>query len=275
MRSFIGLSFFCFLAVLSIKGSEAFSKEHFSVTKSEKFDYLILREIWPASTCLFPGEHTCAIAKNVSTWVVHGLWPSLRGKIGPESCNRTLPFDYNKIKWLVPELLEFWPNLYTNTAMDSFWQHEWEKHGTCALTLPQVRDESDYFNVSLSLREHFDFGPILEASSIQPDDTLMYDLDRIKTAITKVLNVEPYVVCYVLRDSNVQYLSQMQICLTKEFELTDCSPETLEMTRIFKMDKNIKEAPQETQCEDGLPIHYPTIKYVSSLPFFKGEQNLV
>ena len=76
--------------------------------------------------------------------------------------------------------------------------------GTCALSLPQVKGESDYFNISLSLRDHFDFGPILKASSILPDDSLLYDVDKIKSAISSVLNVEPYLECYVLRDSNVQ-----------------------------------------------------------------------
>lgn len=41
---------------------------------STNFDYIILRQIWPATSCMFPGTHTCAIAKNVTTWVVHGLW---------------------------------------------------------------------------------------------------------------------------------------------------------------------------------------------------------
>lgn len=41
---------------------------------SPNFDYLILRQIWPATTCMFPGPHSCSIAKNITTWVVHGLW---------------------------------------------------------------------------------------------------------------------------------------------------------------------------------------------------------
>lgn len=42
--------------------------------KQVDFDYLILRQIWPPSTCMFPETHTCSIAHNISTWVVHGLW---------------------------------------------------------------------------------------------------------------------------------------------------------------------------------------------------------
>lgn len=160
--------------------------------------------------------------------------------------------------------MEFWPNLYTNTPLESFWKHEWEKHGTCALSLPEIQSESDYFNVSLSLRTKYDFGPILKANSIQPDDTLLYDLNKIRFSLKSVLNVEPMIVCYVLRDSDVQYLSQMQVCLSKNFELVDCAFEAVELVNIAK-----NNSPQETQCQPGIPIHYPTIKYASSLPFFK------
>jgi hypothetical protein len=38
------------------------------------FDYLIFRQIWPEATCMFPGKNKCTIGKNVSSWVVHGLW---------------------------------------------------------------------------------------------------------------------------------------------------------------------------------------------------------
>lgn len=182
--------------------------------------------------------------------------PSIKTIIGPAFCKK-IPFDFNSIKWLLPELLEYWPNLYTDTSLDSFWEHEWTKHGTCAVgNLPNINSESDYFNVTLGLRNHFDFGPILKASNIVPDDVVLYDLDKIKGAIKSVLNVEPMIVCYILKDSDVQYLSQMQICLSKSFELVDCAFEAVELVNIVK-----DNTPQETQCQEGIPIHYPTIKY--------------
>ncbi|RMZ98041.1 ribonuclease Oy [Brachionus plicatilis] len=210
------------------------------IEKNNDFDYLIFRQIWPASSCMFPGTHTCSIAKNITTWVVHGLWPSIKTEIGPQYCNKSLPFDFDRIKWLLPELLEFWPNLYTNTPLESFWKHEWEKHGTCALSLPKIRSESDYFNFSLSLRNKFDFGPALKKFNIEPDDSLLYDLDKI---------IEPMIVCYVLKDSDVQYLSQMQICLSKSFELVDCEFKAVELAKISK-----DNSAQEIQCQPGIPF---------------------
>jgi len=233
---------------------------------STNFDYLILRQIWPATSCMFPGEHTCAIAKNITTWVVHGLWPSIKTEIGPAFCNKSLPFNFDSIKWLLPRMLKFWPNLYTNTPLDSFWKHEWEKHGTCALGLPQIKSESDYFNLTLGLRDDYDFGSILELKSIVPDDTLLLDVDKVKNAIRSQLNVEPMLVCYVLKDSDIQYLSQMQICLSKSFELVDCQFEAIELAKIMRDNQA-----QEIECQPGMPVHYPTIHYALSLPFFRNK----
>jgi len=194
--------------------------------------------------------------------------PSIKTEIGPQYCNKSLPFNFNTIKPLLPLLLEFWPNLYTNTPLESFWKHEWEKHGTCALNLPQIRSEFDYFNVSLNLRNLYDFGPVLSQLSIVPSDTLLYDANKIRFAIKSILKVDPMLVCYVLKDSDVQYFSQMQVCLSKDFELVDCSFQAVELANIV-----VDNEPQETQCQDSMPIHYPTIHYAKVLSAFKNSRN--
>jgi hypothetical protein len=89
-----------------------------------------------------------------------------------------------------------------------------------------------------------------------PDELQLYDVDAMKNAIRRVLNVEPMLTCYVLRDSDVQYLSQMQVCLSKSYELVECADEALELTKI-----SVDNTPQETTCQSGIPIHYPVIKY--------------
>lgn len=225
----------------------------------EDFDYLVFRQIWPAATCMFPGHHSCSIAKNVSTWVVHGLWPSIVGRHdGPFYCNKTLPFNPRKLDWILGRLEEYWPNLYTDTPLESFWKHEWTKHGTCALGLPGISDESGYFNRTLGLRDHFDFGPILTGSKIIPDDENLYDLSKVKAAITSVLGVEPGLTCYVLRNDNKQYLSQMQICLNKQYEQINCAERSIDLLKVAS------KAPQQTDCQPGIPIHYPTINHKPS-----------
>lgn len=243
----------------SNNGAISQQQQHVEISNqnNDDFDYLVFRQIWPEASCMYPGSHSCSIAKNISTWVVHGLWPSIRSHMGPQFCQK-IPFNFNNIKWLLPQLLEFWPNLYTDTPLDSFWEHEWTKHGTCAVgKVKDINTESDYFNVTLGLRNHFDFGLILKASNIVPDDKKLYDLSDIKEAIKSVLNVEPSVDCYVLQDSNVQYISQMQICLSKTFDLVDCGgSQSAKSARVVRD----TSSPQETQCLNDLPVHYPVIK---------------
>ena len=106
-----------FLLVFLIVGC-AFAEEEIGLVN---FDYLIFRQIWPPASCMFPGPNTCSISANVTSWVVHGLWPSIKTEIGPAYCDKTRPFNFKSIEWLLPQLLKFWPNLYTNTPPDSFW----------------------------------------------------------------------------------------------------------------------------------------------------------
>jgi hypothetical protein len=41
--------------------------------------------------------------------------------MGPSFCNKDMPFNFEAIKRLESDLNKFWPNLYENTAYDSFW----------------------------------------------------------------------------------------------------------------------------------------------------------
>ena len=77
--------------------------------QTNDFDFLVFRQIWPSSSCKFPGNNRCEINKNVSTWVIHGLWPSSSsGKMGPSFCNNSMPFDFEKIKVI------FFLNIFLN-----------------------------------------------------------------------------------------------------------------------------------------------------------------
>jgi len=226
------------------------------ISKPGPVDYVILRQMWPQSSCMFPGTHKCSLAENITTWTVHGLWPSEVQSIEPNFCNDSLPFQFDYVKPFYGQMLKYWPNLYLDTKIDSFWAHEWDKHGTCALSFnPQIRNATDYFNVTLGLRDLHDLGAVLAINSIVPDDTKLYDFAKIFGAIKATFNAEPLMVCYLMKDSDVQYLSQIQICMDKQFNLIDCYTEFLEIVPIMH-----NNTPQETSCNQQIPIAYPTIK---------------
>lgn len=133
--------------------------------------------------------------------------------------------------------------------MNSFWQHEWEKHGTCALSLSQVTDEKDYFTTTLNLRKEYDFGAILSKASIIPGDSKSYGLTAIEEAIKKALNVEPIISCY--SKDNKQYIAEMQVCLDKKLDLIDC--------KLAKGQGKLGYS-SEKPCSSKAEVFYPPVR---------------
>ena len=79
--------------------------------------------------------YTLTSSSNLDDWTIHGLWPNRMSGGWPQYCTRE-QFDPNEIKDLIPEMDKDWPNLMQDRPHYDFWTHEYEKHGTCAETLP-------------------------------------------------------------------------------------------------------------------------------------------
>jgi ribonuclease T2 len=61
---------------------------------------------------------------------VHGLWPQRRDGTWPEFCDSSSELDVDEIEDLLPELEKAWPSWSSDD--ETFWGHEWTRHGTCA-----------------------------------------------------------------------------------------------------------------------------------------------
>jgi ribonuclease T2 len=87
------------------------------------FDYYVLSLSWEPEFCAQPNVSKdpaeCGPGKKLG-FVVHGLWPQLETKRGPENCGSASPVAAS----LVQTMLNYIP-----TA--SLIQHEWKTHGTC------------------------------------------------------------------------------------------------------------------------------------------------
>ncbi len=139
--------------------------------------------------------------------------------------------------------------------INCFRQHEWEKHGTCALSLKQIRNERDYFQITLGLREKYDFGVLLEKLSIVPDDNKGYELEEIISGIRTSINFEPVVYCYVDQESNKQFLAEMQVCLNRNFEVIECtSQEKRSLTTMVRATEQV--------CNSNMPVFYPVLNWL-------------
>lgn len=91
---------------------------------------------------------------------IHGLWPQYITTGYPSSCT-TEPFDPNvpyNIGWSL--MTEKWPDVQyseTDSKYDSFWEHEWTKHGTCS-----GLSQHDYFMAALNVTDVLVTPPALQ-----------------------------------------------------------------------------------------------------------------
>ena len=101
------------------------------------WDMLGITVNWPETSCrqMNRSHHICHEPSNLDDWTIHGLWPNRMSGGWPQYCTRE-QFDPNEIKDLIPEMDKDWPNLMQDRPHYDFWTHEYEKHGTCAETLP-------------------------------------------------------------------------------------------------------------------------------------------
>ncbi|CAM9850497.1 unnamed protein product, partial [Chrysoparadoxa australica] len=95
--------------------------------------------------CL-PGE------KSLKPLTLHGLWPQNYDGTYPTACSNE-SFSFDDVLAAIPlkELEESWPNVKEDkraAEYESFWEHEWSKHGTCT-TLSQGM----YFKTAVKMLE--------------------------------------------------------------------------------------------------------------------------
>jgi ribonuclease T2 len=90
---------------------------------------------------------------------IHGLWPQYNTTGYPSFCT-TEPFDSS-----IPELIgmdtmiKYWPDVkyeVSSPSYDSFWEHEWTKHGTCS-----GLSQYDYFYKAIQLTSNIPMPDIL------------------------------------------------------------------------------------------------------------------
>ena len=95
-----------------------------------------------------------------TNFTIHGLWPQYAVNGYPASCT-TEPFDAGIPQQIgINKMIEYWPDVQydiNSSSYDSFWQHEWSKHGTCS-GLSQL----DYFERALSLTNYIPTPEILQ-----------------------------------------------------------------------------------------------------------------
>ncbi|KAK6181175.1 hypothetical protein SNE40_009093 [Patella caerulea] len=222
-------------------------------TKSNEFDFFAFKQAWPTVICFkYRSEgHKCHISRNVTGWTIHGLWPSAGSSKGPIFCNNSSKFNESAVEKLLPDLDVYWPNLHSDTVRDGFWEHEWSKHGTCAVSVKETGNEYLYFKKGLDLFQMINFTGILTDIGVIPDDNKTYDVLNILNKITPRLNgIEPRLSCYNYKEEF--YLTSVLICFSKQFEMRSCTPNSTDDRLYFQFDND---------CPADHKVKYPTIRY--------------
>jgi len=148
-----------------------------------------------------------------SSFTIHGLWPGNRDRSYPQFCS-SHAFSVNEISNLVPTLNGVW--LSTTGDNIAFWQHEWEKHGTCSNL-----DMQSYFSRSINLQTQYNIGNILINSGVVPGRSSRYTKPTVTQAIKSSLGKVPVIRCVN------SALAEVGLCVDKStFGLINC-PSTL------------------------------------------------
>ena len=88
-----------------------------------------------------------SLIKEKGLWSIHGLWPQIGTTAYPTFC-RKVTYDHNLLQPILATLREYWHS--NRGSDDTFWKHEWEKHGSCMYT---EMTELEYFQKTLTLFE--------------------------------------------------------------------------------------------------------------------------
>jgi ribonuclease T2 len=136
-----------------------------------------------------------------------------------------MKFNYTEIESLQTLLDEYWPNYNSSGPRTYLWSHEWEKHGTCAYTLPAIKGELRYFNETLRQYSYLNTYQALGKARIIPSSDKLYKLDDIFSTLQKAYNSIPQIECYYAE--NKHYLDQIYLCYDKSLQPIDCPSVTV------------------------------------------------
>ncbi|KAG5332426.1 RNOY Ribonuclease, partial [Acromyrmex heyeri] len=215
--------------------------------KSNEFDVLMFTQRWPLTVCFewenksrLNSTHRCMLPKS-NEWTIHGIWPTKYNIIGPQFCNRSLSFDSKALAPIEGALKENWIDIQKGSKPYSFWKHEWDKHGTCAISVRDLNNELKYFQTGLKLLNKYNMIDVLAKSNILPGNKYM--VQNYLTGIQKILNKRGQVMCVVDQKTKNSYVYEIRICFNKALQLVDCD--------------GIYQFP--TNCNRSQQIIYPNI----------------
>ena len=144
---------------------------------------------------------------------MHGLWPEREDGSYPESCGQGKPYDSSLQTPLLDRLNAFWPSL--NGPSDSFWSHEWDKHGRCGTdALPT---QPAYFGGALDVLAKYNITVALARHGLFPSNEKQLSLADIDAAL-----VAEYGFTAAFKCDSKQRIETVTQCVDKQLQLRAC-----------------------------------------------------
>ena len=116
---------------------------------------------------------------------------------------------------LLSDLKKYWPSY--DAADNTFWAHEYEKHGTCAASIPQLNTQFKFFQQTLALTKQYNAIPMLAQSNIKPSDTKTVATSAAQNAIKAAFGGVPAFTC---KSGN---LDSVYLCFNKSLQPINCN----------------------------------------------------
>ena len=165
--------------------------------------------VWEEQTQKHVTDPRCA-AEPV--WTVHGIWPTRWGQIAPNYCDPHLKYNHSALSPIMEKMEQFWPDVEIRGVPDSLWKHEWEKHGTCAVSSPATGlvNQLDYFTAGCRLAGRNPVTDWLAAAGIQPSDTARLTTQQVWGAVLAGTGgARPHIDC--VKVEGEVYLSEVRL----------------------------------------------------------------
>ncbi|KAL3616280.1 Ribonuclease 2 [Castilleja foliolosa] len=153
-------------------------------------------------------------------FTIHGLWPDYNDGTWPACCSGK-KFDVKEVSTLQGALNQYWPSLSCGSTSNChggkglFWEHEWEKHGTCSSSV--TGDEYNYFLTTLNLYFKYNVTDVLREAGYVASNSEKYPLGGIISAIQNAFHATPELEC------SGDALQELNICFYKDFKPRDCA----------------------------------------------------
>ncbi|KAG9039514.1 ribonuclease T2-like [Tulasnella sp. JGI-2019a] len=142
-------------------------------------------------------------------WTIHGLWPDYCNGSWGQFCDAAREYP-NITQVLIQngatDLLRFMQEHWLDQGGDneSFWEHEWNKHGTCLSTLeppcmpsgkPTGYDATRFFHTATNLYKGLPTYLILASAGIFPSTTRNYTYTQLAHTVKSRIGITPAFDC--------------------------------------------------------------------------------